>query len=384
MLRYVAASTFLLMAAISLAGCATDQRMDAKSAPAAADVSPMERSRIEQVLDTLHAAAASADESTYFAQFAPDAVFLGTDPAERWTLEAFKAYAHPHFESGRGWAYTPSARTVSFTPDGRAAWFDEVVTSQKYGRCRGTGVVVRRDGGWRIAQYSLSLPIPNDMFVDVANAIKKRAASPSADTAPYLFEAGDYLAWNTDHTERGLRPAYPVKPKARDRHPVYQITKDPQGRPSTVRFFLYGQPSDKSNFGAHKIVFAYGDGVIDRTFFDVKGALVANGKGVHTVRRMLGPDGLATKVMYLGVDSRPIEGSDGVAEVRFQRDEKGRRVAERRLNLAGEVIPEHNGFLEARFAFDSKDYASYRRGYDLDGKAGERSRRLPRRVLLVR
>ena len=178
----------MLIGAVALAsnvGCATARR--------ASDL-PVDRARIGQVLDTLHSAAARADEATYFAQFAPDAVFLGTDPAERWTLDAFRAYAHPHFKSGRGWTYTPSKRTISFAPNGRAAWFDEVVASKKYGACRGTGIVVLREGAWRVAQYSLSLPIPNDMFVDVANAIKARVSRPSTTaTISYAFEAGDYL-----------------------------------------------------------------------------------------------------------------------------------------------------------------------------------------------
>ena len=359
-------SLVVLVGAVALtltsnAGCATTMR--------AAD-SSVERSKIQQVLDTLHLAAARADETTYFAQFAPDAVFLGTDPTERWTLDAFRAYAHPFFESGRGWAYTPSKRTISFAPNGRAAWFDEVVTSQKYGACRGTGVVVLREGVWRVAQYSLSLPIPNEMFVDVADAIKTRTLpSVTTEPAPYTFKAGDYLRWNTDHTERGIRPQYAIGPGDRDRHPVYRMTKDVVGRVSTVSFFLYGRPSDKSSFGAHRIVFTYSAGAIDQTYFDVAGTQVSNRRGVYRVRRVLGANGFATKQLHLDAQARPVEDEDGVAEVRYQRDAKGRRVSERRFDLTGRAVPEHNGFLEARFAFDERDYASHRRGYDLDGRA---------------
>ena len=60
-------------------------------------------------METLHVlglalvgAAAHAHEPRYFAHFAPEAVFLGTDAAERWDLGAFRAYAHPHFAQGKG------------------------------------------------------------------------------------------------------------------------------------------------------------------------------------------------------------------------------------------------------------------------------------------
>ena len=39
------------------------------------------------------------------ALYAPDAVFIGTDAGERWTIDEFEAYAEPHFSAGRGWTY---------------------------------------------------------------------------------------------------------------------------------------------------------------------------------------------------------------------------------------------------------------------------------------
>ena len=41
---------------------------------------------IGAVLDQLHAAAAKADGPTYFGLYTPDAVFIGTDATERWSL----------------------------------------------------------------------------------------------------------------------------------------------------------------------------------------------------------------------------------------------------------------------------------------------------------
>lgn len=121
---------------------------------------------IDARLDALHAAASRADFDAYFACYAPDAVFLGTDATERWTLDAFKAYARPHFAAGRGWTYTPRERHVVLHGPG-VAWFDELLGSEKYGTCRGTGVLVRDgEGRWLVREYSLTFLIPNEVAAE--------------------------------------------------------------------------------------------------------------------------------------------------------------------------------------------------------------------------
>lgn len=131
---------------------------------------------IGALLDDFHLAAAEPDEARYFSHFSSLGVFLGTDPAERWTVSQFREYAHGRFATGTGWTYVPSSRTISIAPSGTAAWFDEVVTNAKYGACRGTGALIYQDGAWKLAQYSLSLPLPNDMFPKIADDVKAFAA----------------------------------------------------------------------------------------------------------------------------------------------------------------------------------------------------------------
>ena len=126
-------------------------------------------------LDALHAAAAAADEARYFAHFAPDGVFLGTDASERWTVAEFRAYAHPHFAAGRGWTYRATARHVDLAADGSWAWFDELLQNAKLGTCRGSGALRREGGAWRVVQYDLSIPIPNPLAEDVAAQIRRHA-----------------------------------------------------------------------------------------------------------------------------------------------------------------------------------------------------------------
>ncbi len=129
------------------------------------------RFAIEVVIDDWHAAAAEADEERYLGHFTTDAVFLGTDASERWTLDEFTEYVREHFPRG-GWAYTPHDRHVSLGADGKLAWFDEQLSNDGYGELRGTGVLRRQDGDWRIAHYSMTLTVPNGVASRVVQLIR--------------------------------------------------------------------------------------------------------------------------------------------------------------------------------------------------------------------
>lgn len=125
--------------------------------------------QIGQVLDALHERAAAADFDGYFSLYHEDAVFLGTDRAEYWTLAELKRYARPHFEAGNGWTYQPQERFIHSSGD--TAWFEERLQHERYGETRGTGVLLRTDEGWRVVQYNLTLPIPNELFRGIADEI---------------------------------------------------------------------------------------------------------------------------------------------------------------------------------------------------------------------
>ena len=142
------------------------------SAPGAINAA-VESAAVGRVLDDFHAAAAAADFDRYFGHFAADGVFLGTDATERWTVAQFKEYARPHFRPGGGWTYRPRGRTVSFTVDGRTAFFDELLDNAGLGETRGSGVLVREGGEWKVAQYNLSIPIPNALADTVVGLIRK-------------------------------------------------------------------------------------------------------------------------------------------------------------------------------------------------------------------
>jgi ketosteroid isomerase-like protein len=132
--------------------------------------------QIAAVLDDFHAAASRADGERYFELLTPDAVFLGTDPEERWTLEEFRAFAKPYFDDGQGWTYTATSRHVTVAEGGAIAWFDEELDNESYGHCRGSGVLVKGDGVWRITQYNLSIPIPNALSAEIVARMRESAA----------------------------------------------------------------------------------------------------------------------------------------------------------------------------------------------------------------
>ena len=127
-----------------------------------------ETSAVSKTLDQYHAAAASADWDTYFDLLTEDAIFLGTDAGERWDKPTFKSYAEPT----DGWTYTLRERHINFTPDGNSAWFDELLDNEKYGTSRGTGILIRTNAGWKISQYHLTFPIPNDLAAGITQQIQ--------------------------------------------------------------------------------------------------------------------------------------------------------------------------------------------------------------------
>ena len=146
-----------------------------------------------RVLDRLHNAASCGHADRYLALFASDGVFLGTDGDERWPVFArgqgnapsFADYVKDRFGRGEGWTYEVLKRHVTLEANGPGliAWFDEDLTNAKLGRCRGSGVLVRKradSAEWAIAQYSLTMAVPNEAASDVARISFSRSKNASA------------------------------------------------------------------------------------------------------------------------------------------------------------------------------------------------------------
>ncbi len=122
-----------------------------------------DKAQIAALLDSFNAAAARADFETYFSYYTEDAIFIGTDATEHWDKKAFMQWAKPAFDSKKTWNFTPLERHIYTGEQADIAWFDELLnTSMKI--CRGSGVVVKKDGIWKVQQYVLSMTIPNSQI----------------------------------------------------------------------------------------------------------------------------------------------------------------------------------------------------------------------------
>ena len=135
----------------------------------------VQKKNVGLVLDNLNEYAAKADFKNYFALFADESTYIGTDATEVWDKKQFMDYAKPHFDKGQGWNFKSLKRNIYFSKDGNYAWFDEVLDTQMK-ICRGSGVLEKIGGKWKIKQYVLSATIPNEV-IDVVTKIK----TPSED-----------------------------------------------------------------------------------------------------------------------------------------------------------------------------------------------------------
>ena len=127
---------------------------------------------INKVLDSWHRAAAEADFKEYFDKMADSSVFIGTDATENWDKEEFMEFSKPYFDKGKAWDFTPLERHVYIGPNSNIAWFDELLDTWMQ-LCRGSGVMIREEGTWKISHYVLSLAIPNDAIEGVIELKKE-------------------------------------------------------------------------------------------------------------------------------------------------------------------------------------------------------------------
>lgn len=152
----------LVSAMILVQACATDSTFQPES----------ERRSIDAVIDDFHDAAAKGDKERYLGHFSENGVFMGTDDWERWPLPEFTQYVDGRFKDGEGWIYKPTERHVNFSASGQTAWFDEIPQSEKWGRFRGTGVLIKENGIWKLAHYSMSVLVPNDAWEETLKLTK--------------------------------------------------------------------------------------------------------------------------------------------------------------------------------------------------------------------
>ncbi|EJL72685.1 nuclear transport factor 2 family protein [Chryseobacterium populi] len=131
-----------------------------------------DKTQINTMLDDFNIAAAKADFNSYFNYFAEGSTFIGTDATEVWDKKAFMVWAKPYFDKKKTWNFTSLKRNIYFSKDGKIAWFDELLDTQMK-ICRGSGVVEKINGAWKVRQYVLSVTVPNDV---VDKVVTEKAA----------------------------------------------------------------------------------------------------------------------------------------------------------------------------------------------------------------
>lgn len=135
------------------------------------------------VIDDWHLAASESDEERYFGHMAADAVFIGVNEGNRWVRDAFRRWAHPQFEAKQGWSFKSSRRDIAIAPSGNVAWFDETLETPAMGLCNGAGVMVKSGDTWVIAQYALSLPLPEGQaFTEILEVIRVQKLVPKPES----------------------------------------------------------------------------------------------------------------------------------------------------------------------------------------------------------
>lgn len=131
------------------------------------------RKDLNRFVDAWHQNAAKAD-TAFFYQMAAEGIYIGTDKHEHWTRDEFFEWARPFFKNGKAWDFTPIRRNLYLSKDARYAWFDELLDTWM-GTCRGSGVLERESGEWKLAHYHLSVTVPNEVIEDFIELQKKYA-----------------------------------------------------------------------------------------------------------------------------------------------------------------------------------------------------------------
>jgi len=116
---------------------------------------------LNTIVDQWHLDATNAHFENYFEIMTKNFVFLGTAPEERWSKEEFSGFCKPYFDEGKAWSFVASKRNWIFSKNKKMAWFDEDLDTWMQG-CRGSGIMIKERGKWKLAYYNLTVLIENE------------------------------------------------------------------------------------------------------------------------------------------------------------------------------------------------------------------------------
>jgi hypothetical protein len=151
--------------------CIRDPEEASKEGLKAMQKKEQANSGINALLDSVNIAAAEADFKSYFTSFAPSATYNGTDATENWDQAWLMVLSKPKFDAKKTWNFKSIKRNIYRSEKyDDIAWFDELLnTPMKI--CRGSGVVIKENGKWKIQQYVLSVTVPKSKL-DAVVALK--------------------------------------------------------------------------------------------------------------------------------------------------------------------------------------------------------------------
>lgn len=116
---------------------------------------------LNDLMNKWHNDVATFQFDAYFDFMSDDFIFLGTDPTERWTKNEFYDFCKPYFEKKSTWDFKTNWRNWYMNDREDVAWFEESLDTWME-ECRGSGVLKRENGIWKIAHYNLTVLIEND------------------------------------------------------------------------------------------------------------------------------------------------------------------------------------------------------------------------------
>lgn len=116
---------------------------------------------LNKFIDVWHLAASEANFDSYFNKMDENSNFIGTAPEERWTKKQFQDFSKPFFDKGKAWDFKSKSRNWNFSDDKKTAWFDEELDTWMLD-CRGTGILKKMKGKWKIVFYDLHVIIENE------------------------------------------------------------------------------------------------------------------------------------------------------------------------------------------------------------------------------
>jgi len=131
------------------------------------------KKEVNYILDDWHKNASNTNFEKYFETMEENSIFIGTDATENWNKPAFMEFSKPFFDKGKAWHFTSLKRNVYISNHKNVIWFDELLDTQM-GICRGSGVLEKTDGKWKLKHYVLSLTVPNNDAKKIINIKKEK------------------------------------------------------------------------------------------------------------------------------------------------------------------------------------------------------------------